>query len=689
MRNQNNLSPDAVNMNPGKILLIDDEPDILQILEDTLTAKNYRVKKALEGAAAIQMCQAESFDLAITDIRMPGMDGLEVLRTLKKMDPDIEVIMLTGYASVENAVHALSKDGAFDFLSKPLEDIDRLYHSVDQAMGKKRLRMENRQMAEELDDYHYHLESQVVLRTAELKKEMEEHKRTAEALQQAKAAAEAASRAKSEFLANMSHEIRTPMNAILGFVELTLEDRTLAPSHRENLSTAFRSAKNLLTLINDILDISKLDSGKMELNENLFHLGCTIKESLQTFDAAVQEKGLDLSFNIHPCLASRYWGDDYRLRQILINLLGNAVKFTEKGSIRVSVVPFSSPSCLHFSIADTGIGIAPEKLNTIFEPFSQADGTTTRRYGGTGLGTTISKRFVELMGGRLWVESEVDRGSTFHFTVMMKPADAQAEHGGCALSSSSHFQNEQIPAGPRCFKILLAEDNKFNIALIQKRLERMAHKVIPVMNGRQAVEMFQREAFDAALMDIHMPEMDGMEATRMIREIEAAGNHFPIIALTASMMKDEEEMYFQAGMDAVIGKPINFKELQTVMERLIPPDQGRPVKNSPKIHGDEIHDREQKTPHQPDPAVLKELFERILKSLDQFNPDAVEPFLKNLGEHIPQHQINSIKQQLDAFDFENARHSVLNIPLTLEIDCSEKRVGNCEPLVFEGEGRIN
>lgn len=385
-----------------------------------------------------------------------------------------------------------------------------------------------------------------------------------ETLKQAKEAAEVANRAKSDFLANISHEIRTPMNAVLGFLDLTLNDPALSPFHRENLSTAYNSARSLLTLINDILDFSKLERGKLELENRPFELAAVLTDSLRIFKSGAAEKGLILLSDMHPELKPFYMGDPVRLRQILVNLVGNAVKFTQEGQIKVKVRPLDNDEILHFSVSDTGIGIEPEKLDLIFEPFTQADSSTTRRYGGTGLGTSISKQLVQQMGGRIWVQSEPGKGSTFHFTVRMPATDQMPEE------SSRPAIGKPRSSQKRCFKILLAEDIEYNVKLARMVLERQGHTVIVAGNGHEAVQAFAGgDGFDVVLMDIHMPGMDGLEATRKIRGMETEGR-IPIIALTAKVMKSERKNYLSAGMDGVVEKPIDFNELFAVMERHVP-----------------------------------------------------------------------------------------------------------------------
>ncbi|MDM8537926.1 ATP-binding protein [Desulfobacterales bacterium HSG17] len=387
--------------------------------------------------------------------------------------------------------------------------------------------------------------------------------------------AEAATQAKSEFLANMSHEIRTPMNSVLGFLELTLDDPDLPEYQRKNLSTALNSAKSLLSLINDILDLSKLESGKLDLEFRSFDLHQLLDDTIQVFEMKSGKNSPDLTCNIHPDISKYLMGDSVRLRQIIINLVGNAVKFTEKGEINVSVKPASVKNAsvknrnetdmLHFSIKDTGIGIPAHRVNKIFEPFTQAEGSTARRFGGTGLGTTISRQLTELMGGKIWAESREGKGSTFHFTAHMQATD---------IIPKEQIKDTEV-LSRRCFRILMAEDIEENMALSEIRLMQQGHTLVKAWNGREAVQIFQQGTADIILMDVHMPEMDGLEAVKQIRELETGSqNHIPIIALTASVMKEERETCLDAGMDAVVGKPVNFDDLSDIMEKLVPGGKG-------------------------------------------------------------------------------------------------------------------
>ncbi|MBV8648927.1 PAS domain S-box protein [Paludibacterium sp.] len=399
-----------------------------------------------------------------------------------------------------------------------------------------------------------------------------EQKQIENKLKKAKEEAEAGARSKSLFLANMSHEIRTPMNAVIGFAEVVLQDAALSPTSRRHLEVLLNSARSLLNIINDVLDISKLDSGKLKLEAIGFHLANTIKEALSTIEHKAYEKGLALELAVDGDVNVRRIGDPTRVRQVILNLVSNAIKFTEHGRVRVTVHNDEPPGSLRIAVHDTGIGMSATQLAHVFEVFTQADDSTTRRFGGTGLGTTICKEIVELMGGRIWAESEQGVGSVFSFIAVLPEAPA-----GMKCLNDAEERSLQSYVSPRLFRILLCEDIETNATLAMLRLGGIGHDVAWVKNGREGFEATQAGDYDLVLMDVMMPEMDGLEATRRIRAAEKdTGKHIPILALTASVMQEDLEHCREAGMDGHAAKPIDFELLLNIMDSLVPPGAGRP-----------------------------------------------------------------------------------------------------------------
>ncbi|SDY17804.1 Signal transduction histidine kinase [Allochromatium warmingii] len=522
-----------------KLLIVDDEDSIRAVVRARF-GEQFAITEAADGTDALVALEADpEIELVLLDVMMPGLDGFEVLEILKA-NPQLatcRVMMLSARADVDSKVRALAA-GAVDFINKPF------------------------------DPFELSARLQTQVRLA----------RTEAALARARYEAEAANRAKSEFLANMSHEIRTPLNAIIGIGEL-LAKTQLDAVQQEYVQIIATSSTAMLSLIEGILDYSKIEAGKLELDTARFEPAVCIHEALGLIQLKAREKGLTIAVNLAPTAPRYALGDSHRFRQIVINLLVNAVKFTEHGRISVQLHATAlTPDeieqqqlSIHtnepwyrwrLTVEDTGIGIPPDRQAHIFAKFSQVDTSTTRRYGGTGLGLAICQQLARLQGGDMTVESSgiIGQGSRFHCTLILRAAIA------------AQAPVDQIDtADPRAaipladLRILIAEDNPGNLLLMRKLLKSIGTQADFANNGLEAVEAVCRNDYDVILMDVQMPELDGIEATRQIRSLQPDHQRLQIIALTANATEADRHACFEAGMNGFITKPIRLQHLTNVL----------------------------------------------------------------------------------------------------------------------------
>ena len=570
----------------ASIMVVDDQPANLRLLEDMLMDRGYKVRSFPRGRLALAAAVQNPPDLFLLDINMPEMNGYEVCASLKSHPAlsSAPVIFLSALSGTEDKVKAFQAGGA-DYITKPFQ--------VEEVQARVLTHLNLHQLQRTLQLQNDLLEEAVSHRTTELKHAMKQlksvHDQTLRALEaeteaakelqemnarlvaanqranEMAAAADTANAAKSEFLANMSHEIRTPLNGIIGMTNLAL-DTKLTAEQAEYLETVKLSADALLNVISDILDFSKIEAGKIELEAVAFSLTDCIEDALKTIRFRAKEKGLQLTCDIGPEVPPAVRGDPGRLRQVLLNLLGNAIKFTDEGEVGVKVladVIEEKAAKFHFIVSDSGVGIAPDKADMIFESFNQADASTTRHYGGTGLGLTISRCLVGMMDGRLWVESQLGVGSRFHFTVRLILQGVKMPIVDPLVTGYTLRDRGDCLRGLR---ILLAEDNRVNQKIAIRLLEKRGHHPVLAATGKEALEALARASFDLVLMDVHMPDMDGIEATMAIREKEkTTGLHQPIIAMTALAMKGDRERCLAAGMDGYLSKPIDLQQLENVL----------------------------------------------------------------------------------------------------------------------------
>ena len=613
----NNLSTDR-----GNILIVDDTPENLQVLSITLSEYGYTVRGVVKGTMAIRVAHSAPPDVILLDIRMPEMDGYEVCEQLKASSAtrEIPVIFISALDEIFDKVKAF-KVGGVDYITKPFQ--------VEEVLARVENQMTIQRLSRQLREQNQQLQQEVLER------------------RKAEAAATAVSQAKSQFVANMSHELRTPLNAILGFTQIMNRDRFLSSEQRENLRIINRSGEHLMELINDVLDLSKIEAGIISLHETSFDLYHLIDNLEETFQFKAEQKNLRLIFSVAADVPQYITTDQKKLRGCLINLLGNAIKFTDYGSVtlRVNYTPTHS---LVFEVEDTGPGIANDEINQLFEAFVQTE-VGMKSAEGTGLGLAITRKFVQLMGGEIASRSVVGEGTTFEFNINIATADV--------LDIIIKPIRRVIGLEPNqlIYRILVVDDITENRLLLVKLLQPIGFEVNEAENGIQAIELWESWQPHLIYLDTRMPVMDGVEAAKQIRARECKlklANRTAIIALTASAFETRRAEILAAGCDDFIRKP--FQE-DVIFEKIAEYLGIRYVYELPESMMISSIRRKHSDIARPDSFFCSELAEMPLgwvRDLSQAANEVNEELVQNLIEQIPVEKVNlaiAFQELLDNF----------------------------------------
>ncbi len=652
----------------ANLLVVDDEPSLVDLYLRRLARQSYKVFAASSGVEALAILQAEDIDVLITDFNMPGMDGCELITRAAKQYPMLQSIVVTGFSDIKTAINAMGA-GAFNYLQKPV-DFTELGIVIQKGLEKRKLLQDVQNKQKQLEEYRYHLEELVEKRTAalsqvnkQLQREIEERRTLESSLREAKVLAENANKAKSEFLANMSHEIRTPMTSAIGLLNLVL-DTELLPKQKAYLEMARVSTVVMHNLLSDVLDLSKIEAGKLHLENVSFDPRKVILSVIDLQHFQAEEKNIHLSSVVPDEVPVAVVGDPNRLRQIILNLVSNAIKFSQYGEVVLTCRLQAGDNSeeqqipLHFSVRDSGIGIEKDKVSLIFEAFTQADSSTTRKFGGVGLGLNICTKLVAMMGGRIWVESEPGQGSTFHFTcrfgkaiVKIDNVNEEAERLYSAVAESY-----EKSAGI----VLVVEDDKTNQWVIREILEHEGYDVVNAADGVTALKECANRSFDLMFLDLKLPGMDGYEVVRQIRERESVAGakeeqRLPIIALTGMASEGEKQRCLQAGMNDFLAKPFAVGEFiakarkairDRINKRLIEArERGRAAPVASAQLGDIFDEKDALRRASGNGGLMLERLKRFLENTEQ----TIEMLKKNNAvkghDHLLEQEVHILKEK--------------------------------------------